>query len=158
MAETRTDTRVEPQRATFGEMVAAIAGVVLFVALFFDWYAGEDGAGFAVALSAWQALGAIDVILAILAIVPVAEAVLRFTVSPRAEPRVPRALVVAVAGLVALVLAAFRFLDIPEHAGAVSIEGHRVGSLLAIVAAAGIVLGAVAALGERGTAPPWRKA
>ena len=150
--------RAARRRVTFGEAVAAIAGVALFMALFFDWYVGDDDVGFATGVSGWQALGGIDVVLAILAVVPVAEAALRFTISARGEPRVPRALVVAVAGALALLLALFRFVDLPERAGEVSIAGQRVGSLLAIVAAAGIVLGAVAALGERDTGQlPWRK-
>src|SRR4051794_13793698 len=102
MGHTRTDVGVEPQRATLGGRVAAVSGAVLFLALFFDWYAGEDVDGFEVGVTGWQALGAIDVLLAILAAVPIAEAVLRFTVSPRPEPRVPRALVVTVAGVAAL--------------------------------------------------------
>ncbi|GAC1520525.1 MAG: hypothetical protein NVS2B6_04160 [Thermoleophilaceae bacterium] len=152
-----TDMSVERKRATFGEMVAATSGGALFIALFFDWYAGADQAGFAVGVSAWQALGGVDVVLAVLASVPVVEAVLRLTLSPRPEPRVPRASVVAGSGMAALIFAVFRLVDLPERAGVAAITGHRVGSLLAVIAATGVVLGAAAARGERQAQSQWRK-
>jgi hypothetical protein len=135
------------RRLAFGELVAAVSGFALFVVLFFDWYdaVAADGGHFGV--SAWEALSVIDVVLAVLAAAPLIEAALRAWARVPDDLPVPRGAIVAAAGLLALGLAIFRLAALPH-----GVEGRRIGPFLAIVAATGIVLGAVTAIGERGEA------
>lgn len=71
-----------PRRIDAGEVLAALGGLLVFVALFLEWFAGA---------SAWEAFEALDLVIAVLALVAVAAAVASamgsaFAVSPRALP------------------------------------------------------------------------
>jgi hypothetical protein len=108
------------RRLRDGEWLAGAGGVALLASLFLDWY-GD--------LTAWQALAVIDVVLAVLALVPLALVVAQAT---RRSPAVPVALSVLTvpAGALAAALVAFRLIDLPS--GAVEVHG---GAWLALGAA-----------------------
>lgn len=51
-----------PRRIDAGEVLAAVGGTLVFVALFLDWFAGRSG---------WEAFEALDLVIAVLALVAV---------------------------------------------------------------------------------------
>lgn len=135
--------------ATFGELVGAVSGVALLASLFFDWYGHELGAGDAAA-SGWESLTIIDIALALLGALAVAHWAARKTgrIDEARLPVAPAA-VVAVAGGIALLLTVLRMVDLPDAATAANLDGLRVGTFLALLASAGIVVGSATALAER---------
>ena len=97
------------RRLRDGEWLAGAGGVALLASLFLDWYGDR---------TAWQALAVIDVVLALLALVPLALVAAQAT---RRSPAVPVALSVltAPAGALAAALIAFRLIDLPGPAAQV---------------------------------------
>lgn len=138
--------------ATFGDFVAAVSGVALVAALFFAWYGYELGPVEASA-SGWESLSVIDIALAVIGVLAVAQWILRRTGRlDRPLPVSPAALV-ALAGAIALVLVVLRIVDLPDAVAAADLDGRRVGTFLALFAALGIVLGATASLRGAARAP-----
>ena len=146
------------RRLTFGEGVAVVGGVVLLVALFFDWYAAERG-GSSNGVSAWEAFSVADVALLLVGMAPLALVALRLS-DAKLELPVPLGAVVAAAGLVGLAVVIFRLIDLPD--GLVTFApqgpfvteteaevGRRIGAVLALLAAASISAGGWAASAER---------
>lgn len=123
------------RRLRVGEWILAIAGVALLVSLFLPWYV-TPGPG-ASELTAWESLGVIDVLLALIAaftlLVPVVTATQRV-------PAIPLALegLVFIAGLVAIVLVLIRVLALPD-----GVEGREWALWLGLAAAVGIAVGAL---------------
>jgi hypothetical protein len=139
------------RRLRLGEWLAALSGVALLVALFLPWYDAEvcvmpfdevtrSGALPCPTLSGWEALRAMDVLLALVAASGVLLAVVTATQSVPAVPVALSALV-ALAGLGGLLIVLFRLLDAP--AGAVD---RGPGLVLGLIGAAGIVAGSVLAM------------
>lgn len=132
-----------------------MSGAALVAALFFEWYGYERGPVEASA-SAWESLTVIDAVLALAGTFAVVYWFARKSGRlDRLELPVAPAAAVAFVGAVALALVVLRIVDLPDAAAAAQLDGRRVGTFLALAAAAGIVLGAMAALGERGE--PWRR-
>lgn len=133
-------------KATFGELVAAVSGLALVLSLFFAWYGYEAGPVEASA-SGWESLTVIDIALAFVAALAIAQWVARRT-GWLDRPRLPfpPAAAVALAGVVALLLALLRIADLPDAVAAAHLDGRRAGSFLAVIASIGIVLGSLAAL------------
>lgn len=98
------------RRLRTGEWLVGIAGLVLLVALFLPWYTGD-----AASRTGWQALGALDVVLAIVALsalaVPVVTAFQRVPAVPLAHEALT-----TLAGMVAVVLVLVRVLNMPDWA------------------------------------------
>jgi hypothetical protein len=113
--------------------------VALLVVMFVDWYrsGGEAGAG-PQGLSAWQAYWALDVILAVLAVLAIAPALLSAT---RRSPALPVAasVVVAACAIVALALLAYRIVDQPGPNDFIEV---RIGAFFGFVCVLGIAAGA----------------
>jgi hypothetical protein len=133
---------VDPKRLSAGEWVAAGGAVLLLVALFLPWY----GAGSADA-TGWESLTVVDILLALLA----AGALVATAVTARGHgDAVPVAFTVltGLAGLVALLLVAWRVID-PTPAGDVSRE---VGAWLALIGAAGMAVGGWFGMSDEGPA------
>jgi len=130
-------------RPRTGELVAAVSGIALLVVMFLDWYRAGGGAGVAPpGLSAWQAFGLLDVILALIAVLAIAPAVLSAT---RRSPALPiAASVIGAALAIAAVLAVFyRILDQP---GPNELVEARVGAFLGFVSVLGIAAGSWSAM------------
>jgi len=139
---------VRSGRSTFAEFVAAVSGAALVVAPFFDWYGYEVGVAEASA-SGWEALSAIDIALTLIGAVAVIHWVARGSGwLDRPLPVAPAAVLTGM-GAIALLLVVFRIVDLPDAVAAADLDGRRVGTFLAMFAAAGIVLGAAAALKAR---------
>jgi hypothetical protein len=131
------------RRLRAGEWVAAASGVALLASLFLPWYGPAD-------VSGWEALGAIDVLLALVAAGGVLLAVVT---AAQGVPAVPIALstLVLIAGLVAVLLVLFRVADLPDGAG-----GREWALWLGLAGAAGIVVGAAVAMRDERLSPPGR--
>ena len=111
-----------------GDVTAGLAGAALLASLFLDWYSG---------LSAWQALSVLDVVLALLALVPFG---LVATQATRDSPSIPVAFSVlaAVAGLLATLLILYRIVNQPGPNDLVTVElGAWVGLAASVAVAAG---------------------
>jgi hypothetical protein len=133
------------RRLRLGEIALAVAGAALLVSLFLPWYGPSDGAGGS--LSGWEALGVIDLVLALIAAcaisVMVATAVMRVAAVPIALDALATWL-----GLVALVLVLVRVLDLPDGA-----SGREAGLWLALAGAAGIFVGAAVSMRDERLSP-----
>jgi hypothetical protein len=134
------------RRLRAGEWVAALSGIVLLVSLFLPWYgAGEGGEA-----SGWEALAAIDIVLALVAAFGVS--LLVITASQRV-PAVPIALsaVVTSAGLIGLVLALIRLASVPD-----GLDGREPGVWLGLLGTIGIVAGGWLAMRDERLSPEGR--
>jgi hypothetical protein len=133
------------RRLRAGDMVASLSGVALFVSLFLPWYSAEGDEA-----TAWQALSAIDVVLALVAALAVS--LLPFTASQRV-PAVPIALAafVTLAGLIGLLLVLVRLANLPGAA-----DGREWGLWLGLVAAIGIVAGGAFSMRDERLSPAAR--
>src|SRR5215213_8469144 len=123
------------RRLRAGEWLAGIAGLALFVALFLAWY--SDGAG---TRTGWQSLGALDVVLALVALSALAiPAVTAFHRVP-AVPLAHQSLTALVGGL-AVLLVLVRVLNMPDWA-----VGREWGLWVALAATVGIAAGGLLAM------------
>jgi hypothetical protein len=123
------------RRLRAGEWVAGISGVVLLVALFLPWYGDDAGSR-----TGWQSLGALDVVLALVALsalaIPVVTAFQRVPAVSLAHQSLT-----SLAGWVALVLVLIRVLNKPDWA-----SGREWGLWVALAATAGVAAGCLLAM------------
>ena len=131
------------RRLRAGEWITAACGVALLVSLFLPWYDAPR-------LTAWEALTALDVLLALVAACAVA--FLLLTAGQRV-PAVPIAFSVLVtyAGIAAVILVAGRALSLPDGAG-----GREWGLWLALAAALGIVAGGLVGMRDERLSRPGK--
>jgi hypothetical protein len=115
-----------------GEWIAGAGGVALLAAMFLHWY----GAG-PFEVTAWQAFGVLDVVLALLALVPLG---LVFTQATRTSPSIPVAFSVftMLAGGLAALLILYRIVNQPGPNDLVEVQA---GAWLGFVAAGVIAAG-----------------
>ena len=115
-----------------GEWVAGAGGVALLAAMFLHWY----GAG-PFEVTAWQAFDVLDVVLTLLALVPLG---LVFTQATRTSPSIPVAFSVftMLAGALAALLILYRIVNQPGPNDLVEVQaGAWSGFVAAGVIAAG---------------------
>jgi hypothetical protein len=146
-------------RLSIGERVAAIAAILLFVFMFFEWFGVEVSGvgGFSGSISgsggnAWDALDFIPIVLVLTVLAALAMAGLRLADSDF-EPRVPISVLVTVLGVVSALLILFRIVFPPTFAdfGGVSVEATRsLGIFLGLIAAGGIAYGGYSTMREEG--------
>jgi hypothetical protein len=132
------------RRLRAGEWIVGAAGVLLLVALFLPWY------GEAESFTGWQALGVLDVILALLALAAISIPVV--TAAYRA-PAMPLALqsLVTLVGFGVLVAVIFRVLNVPDVT-----SGREPGLWVGFLATLGIVAGGLVAIRDERRSPPGR--
>ena len=123
---------MQTSRASEGELIAAGSGLALFIFLFLDWVLGA---------SAWEAFDIVDVILAVIGLVPVVIVALRVAGQP---VRVEEGRLFYMLGVVATVIVAVFVLEGEER---------KVGLFLALLAAMGLTYGGIR-IGRSPTAPP----
>ena len=111
-----------------GDVAAGLAGAALLASLFLDWYSGLD---------AWQAFTVLDVVLALLALVPFGLVVTQGT---RDSPSLPVffSVLSTIAGLLAALLVLYRIVNQPGPNDAVDVH---VGAWAAFVAAIALTAG-----------------
>jgi hypothetical protein len=138
---------VDVSRLSRGELIAAASGVALFLFLFLPWYHFTvDIAGLPIGSNrnAWEAFGAIDVLLFLIAVVAVGVPVARAAGSLPSE--FPVALVLLAVGGLGLLLVLYRLIDLPTPdvplQGNDTVDvGRRIGVLMGLLATAGIAYG-----------------
>jgi hypothetical protein len=123
------------RRLRAGEWIAGVWGLVLLVALFLPWYSDEGGSR-----TGWQSLGALDVVLAIVALaalaIPVVTAMQRVPAVSLAHESLT-----TLVGLLAVVLVLIRVLNMPDWA-----TEREWGLWVALAATLGIVIGGLIAM------------
>jgi len=123
------------RRLRSGEWIAGVSGLVLLVALFLPWYSDDGGSR-----TGWQSLGALDVVLAVVALaaiaIPIVTALERVPAVPLAHESLT-----TLAGVVALLLVLIRVLNMPDWA-----SGREWGLWLALAATLGVVVGGLLAM------------
>jgi len=130
---------VDLSRLRPGDLLAAVGAVALLVVMFLDWYSLEGAVGVrSIGLTAWQAFGLTDVILAIAALAAIGLAVLT---AARRSPALPVAasVVSATLGVVAVVLVFYRILNQPGPNEFVEV---KLGAFLGFLAAVALAVGA----------------
>ena len=119
-----------------GERITWIAGLVLMLSSFMDWYAGS-GVGVNLAVIGWHTgvLGKLVFFigLAILALVALRE--LGFEL----PPTVPESLLVLGLGALALIFVLIRVISIPDSV--LPADGRGVGLWISLIAALGVIAG-----------------
>jgi hypothetical protein len=161
-------TSFDTTRIRFGDMVAGVAGAVLLISLFLNWYsvsAKVDIAGISreqsEGFSAWTAFGFIDIILFLIAAIAIAMAVLR---AMNVMPRLPISpgLIVLALGVLALALVIFRLLSLPSGGEVSEIDqpgleidyGRSFGIFIGLIAAAAVAVGGWLTWSEEGKPKP----
>lgn len=143
------------RRIRFGEMIAAVSGVLLFLFMFLDWYGVKVGGPFGSGISAgggnaWSAFGLIKIILLIVAIAAVVPAVLSATQRTVALP-VAASAIVTVLGLLAVLLILFRMVSKPgPDVSGIDIT-LKLGIFLGLLSALGIAFGGYQSMRSEGT-------
>jgi hypothetical protein len=133
---------VDPRRLSWGEWLAAVAGLAMLVALFLPWYStGADD------LTAWEAMALDDVILAVTALLAVAGA---FVVGSKrlGSLSVAATTLAIMPAAVGLVVTVYRVVS-PAPPIDVSLGA---GAWLGLAAALAIAVGAWAGAVDEGTA------
>jgi drug/metabolite transporter (DMT)-like permease len=122
------------RRLRGGEWIALAGAIVLVASLWLHWYGTRAGLG---EQTGWQAFGILDVVLVLLALVPVALAVTQAT---RASPALPTffSVMTVVAGVLAALLILIRIVAQPGPNALVTVQaGAWAGFAAAVVVAAG---------------------
>ena len=123
------------RRLRAGEWVAGLMGLVLLVSLFLPWYSDPSGSR-----TGWQSLGALDVVLAVVALsalaIPVVTAFHRVPAVPLAHQSLT-----VLAGAVAFLLVLIRVLNMPDWA----VE-REWGLWVALAASFGVLAGSLLAM------------
>lgn len=123
------------RRLRAGEWIAGISGLVLLVALFLPWYGDDAGSR-----TGWESLGALDVLLAVVALsalaIPVVTALERVPAVPLAHQSLT-----TLAGMVAVLLVLIRVLNMPDWA-----SERDWGLWVGLAATLGIVAGGLLAM------------
>jgi hypothetical protein len=123
------------RRLRAGEWIAGVSGLLLLVALFLPWYGDDAGSR-----TGWESLGALDVVLAVVALsalaIPVVTALERVPAVPLAHQSLTTLI-----GLLAVVLVLIRVLNMPDWA----VE-REWGLWVALVATLGIAGGGLVAM------------
>jgi hypothetical protein len=130
---------VDLRRVRHGEWIAGIAGVVLLVALFLDWYSADGGAS----ANGWESFTVTDVLLAVAALFGIALALGAATQRSAAVPQTVGQLAVPVA-FVAAVAVVIQALSLPVGA-----DSREVGLWVGIAAALGVLVGAWRSIGDQ---------
>lgn len=135
---------MDTSRLSVGDQIAAASGVVLLISLFLPWYGidvnlGGIATGSASA-SAWEALGFIDILLFLVAVVAIGVPVAKAAGSLPND--VPGPLLVLAAGGLAVLLVLFRIIDLPtpDLGGGIDFS-RKWGIFLGLIAAVGVAYG-----------------
>jgi hypothetical protein len=135
---------VELSRLRPGELIAAAGGAALLVVMFLDWYAaggttsvGGQRISVSVGITAWEAFGFTDILLAIAALTAIGLAIVTAT---RRSPALPVAgsVICATVGILATLLVLYRILNQPGPNEFIEVEFPAfLGFVCALAIAAG---------------------
>jgi hypothetical protein len=119
-----------------GERVTWIAGLVLALSSFMDWYAGS-GVGVKLAVIGWHS-GVLGKLVFFVGLAVVVIVVLRET-GFELPPSVPESLLVLALGALAAVFVIIRIISIPD--AVLPADGRGIGLWISLLAALGVILG-----------------
>jgi len=146
-------------RLSTGEKIAGLSAVLLFVFMFFDWFAAKVSGvpGFSGGVeenerNAWQALDFIPIILVATIIAVLVLAAIRLS-DANFDPVVPMSVIVAVMGGISVLLIIYRVIDPPNYTVLAGVETEitrKIGLFLGLIAAGGIAYGGYKAMEEEG--------
>ncbi len=119
-----------------GERITWIAGLVLALSSFMDWYAGS-GVGVKLAVIGWHS-GVLGKLVFFLGLAVVALAVLR-ELGFELPPSVPESLLVLGIGTLAAIFILIRVISIPDSV--LPADGRGIGIWIALIAALGVIAG-----------------
>jgi hypothetical protein len=122
-------------RLNQGEKIAGIAGVALFIFMFFAWYS-VDVAGFSASANAWESFDLTDLILFVTAVAAVGAAIVAANGASASLPIAASSVVAGLGGFSTL-LVLYRLLN-PPGEGDVS---RSIGIFLGLIAVAAIAYG-----------------
>ena len=134
------------RRVRAGELVSGVAGVVLLVSMFLDWYAvsGRDDT-----LTAWGAFSVVDLLLALVALLGIALAVSQMAGRGPALP-VALGVITTTLALAGTLLLLYRILNQPGPNDLISVEA---GAYVGLLASLGVFLGAWLSLSDERPRP-----
>jgi hypothetical protein len=134
---------MDTSRLTTGDIIAGVGGIVLLISLFLPWYGvSVDVAGFSASESGngWQALGFIDILLFLIALVTIAVVAAR--AAARLPAEVPGAVVLLGLGALAVLLVLFRIVDIPVDNVPDGVDvSRKLGVFIALIGAGAVAYG-----------------
>ena len=134
------------RRVRAGEVVAGVAGAVLLLSLFLEWYTVR---GRAEGLTAWGAFSVVDLLAALVALLGMALAASQVVGRGPALP-VAVAVVTTTLGLAATLLVLYRILNQPGPNDAIGVSA---GAWLGLAATIAVFLGAWLALSDERPRP-----
>jgi hypothetical protein len=149
---------MEASRLRTGELIAAGAGIALFIIMFLPWFGidlgiGEVAEDFGIAVpeiddsenfNAWESFDFIDIVLFVTAAVAVTLGVMA-AMSQQVNLPVAVSAITAGLGILASLLVIYRVLDPPDGAD------RKFGLYLGLIAALGVAYGGWRAMQEEGT-------
>ena len=119
-----------------GGRLAWIAGLILTISAFTDWYAGPNTAGPTLAVIAWHT-GVLGKLVFVIGLVLIGIALAR-EFGFELPPAVPESLVVIALGALATVFVLIRLISIPEQF--LPADGRGVGIWISLLAAVGVIV------------------
>jgi len=119
-----------------GERITWVAGLVLALSAFMDWYAGS-GVGVRLAVIGWHS-GILGKLVFVIGLALVLIAVLR-ELGFELPPSVPESLIVLALGALALIFVLIRIISIPD--AVLPANGRGIGIWISLFAALGVVVG-----------------
>ena len=126
-----------------GERITWVAGLVLALSSFMDWYAGS-GVGVKLAVIGWHT-GVLGKLVFFVGVAVVALVALR-ELGLELPPTVPESLLVLALGALATVFVLIRINSIPD--AVLPADGRGIGIWIALFASLGVILGGVLAAAE----------
>jgi hypothetical protein len=121
-----------------GERITWVAGLVLALSSFMDWYAGS-GVGVKLAVIGWHS-GILGKLVLFIGIAVLAIAVLR-ELGFELPPTLPESLLVLALGALAAIFVLIRVISIPDSV--LPADGRGIGIWISLVAALGVIAGGV---------------
>lgn len=148
---------MDSSRISFGETIAGVSAVLLFIFMFFPWFGATAKVGNSEVsganANAWQAFSFIDILLFLAVIITVGLVIARAADQIPPTLPAPVGMIMLVAGAIAVVLILFRILDTPGEdvtGFGVNVEvGRKIGVFLGLIAAAALTYGGWTASNER---------
>jgi hypothetical protein len=126
-----------------GRRIAWVAGLVLMVSSFTDWYAGS-GDGLTIGVIGWHT-GALGKLVFFLGLAVILVAVLR-EAGIELPPAIPESLVVVAVGALATIFVLIRLISMPDKF--LPADGRGIGIWIALVAAIAIIFAGLLQAGE----------
>lgn len=128
---------------TAGARIAWVAGLVLMLSSFMDWYAGS-GEGLTIAVIGWHT-GPLGKLVFFLGLAVILLAVLR-EAGIELPPAIPESLVVIAIGALGTIFVLIRLISIPDRF--LPADGRGIGIWIALVAAVGVIFAGLLRAGE----------